>query len=182
LLDAALRSFASRGFHGTGTRDIAEAAGMSPAAVYVHYRSKEELLFELSLAGHRHVLELVQAAAAGPGGPDERMRELVRGYAEWHAQAHTHARVVQYEMAALEPEHAEQIASIRREVEATVRAVTTSGVESGHFRVTNLAMTALAVLSLGIDVARWYREDGTWTPAEIGEQYADLALRMLTAG
>src|SRR5690348_4933189 len=78
LLDAALRSFAARGFHGTGTRDIAEAAGMSPAAVYVHYRTKEELLFELSLAGHRHVLELITTAAGRRNEPDEQLREVVR--------------------------------------------------------------------------------------------------------
>ncbi|WP_238006459.1 TetR/AcrR family transcriptional regulator [Dactylosporangium sp. AC04546] len=181
LLDAALRSFAARGFHGTGTRDIAEAAGMSPAAVYVHYRTKEELLFALSLAGHRHVLELITAAAGRRTGPDEQLREVVREYTAWHAREHTHARVVQYEMAALTPEHAEEIAGIRREIEAKVRGIIRAGVDAGRFRPTDVGMAALALLSLGIDVARWYRADGAWTPEEIGEQYGELGLRMLSA-
>ena len=37
LLEAAVAAFADRGFHGTTTRDIATAAGLSPAAVYVHH-------------------------------------------------------------------------------------------------------------------------------------------------
>ncbi|WP_343869408.1 hypothetical protein [Dactylosporangium roseum] len=102
-------------------------------------------------------------------------------YTAWHARAHIHARVVQYEMAALAPEHTEEIARIRREIEATVRGLIRAGVDAGRFRVTNPGMAALALLSLGIDVARWYRGDGAWTPQEIGEQYGELARRMLDA-
>ena len=52
LLAAAIEAFAAKGLHGTTTRDIAAGAGMSPAALYVHHRSKEELLFLISRAGH----------------------------------------------------------------------------------------------------------------------------------
>ena len=64
LARAAAEAFAARGFHGTSTRHVAAAAGMSPAALYVHHRSKEELLHRLSLEGHRRVLALVRAAVA----------------------------------------------------------------------------------------------------------------------
>lgn len=52
-----------------------------------------------------------------------------------------------------------------------------TGREAGHFRAESPAMTALAVLSPGIDVARWYRDDGGWPPEKIGEHYGELALR-----
>src|SRR4051794_6434574 len=53
LLMGAVDAFAERGYHATTTRDIASRAGMSPAALYVHYRSKEELLFQLIRIGHQ---------------------------------------------------------------------------------------------------------------------------------
>lgn len=56
LLLAAVEAFAAKGFNATTTRDIANGAQMSSAAVYVHFRSKEELLFELSDAGHRRIM------------------------------------------------------------------------------------------------------------------------------
>ena len=59
LLAAAVAAFAAKGFHGTTTRDISTTAGMSPAALYVHHRSKEELLHQISLAGHERTLALV---------------------------------------------------------------------------------------------------------------------------
>ena len=35
---------------------------MSPAAVYVHYKSKSDLLYEISRIGHRSVLDKVEEA------------------------------------------------------------------------------------------------------------------------
>jgi hypothetical protein len=48
LLLAAVDSFWKSGFHASSTRDIAKRAKLSPAAVYVHFKSKEELLFRPS--------------------------------------------------------------------------------------------------------------------------------------
>ena len=49
ILDAALRLFSERGFARTSVRDIAEAAGITDAAIYYHFASKRDLfeaLFE----------------------------------------------------------------------------------------------------------------------------------------
>src|SRR5580658_7099946 len=45
ILLAAVECFAKTGFHAASTRDIAKKAKLSPAAVYVHFHSKEELLY-----------------------------------------------------------------------------------------------------------------------------------------
>jgi AcrR family transcriptional regulator len=182
LLDAALESFARRGFHGTSTRDIAEAAGMSPAAVYVHYSTKEQLLFELSLSGHEKVRRRMDDAAARSPDPAARLREVVREFTAWHARSQIHARVVQYEMAALSAEHAAEIAGLRRGIESVMRGLLKDGDAAGVFTVTDVPITALAILSLGIDVARWYRPEGEWSPEEIGERYAQMALDLARHG
>ena len=181
LVSAAVESFASKGFHGTTTRDIASAAGMSPAALYVHHRSKEELLFEISKAGHERTLALVDAALTVSDDPVEQLLAVVRGFTVHHARGHTSARIVNYELAALTPEHLEEIAAIRRAIEQRVRGLVDAGVRSGAFRKSNPRMTSLALLSLGIDVARWYRDEGAWTPEEIGDHYCELALRIVDA-
>ena len=66
LLAAAVTAFAERGYHATTTRDIAAAAGMSPAALYVHHASKEELLYEIARRGQCGAA--VRIAALGAGG------------------------------------------------------------------------------------------------------------------
>src|SRR5258708_316912 len=69
LLIAAVDAFAARGYHGTTTRDIADRAGLSPAGVYVHYRSKEELLYRIALIGHQHTHRVVADAKDSAATP-----------------------------------------------------------------------------------------------------------------
>lgn len=177
MLIAAAHAFAGKGYHATTTRDIASLAGMSPAAVYIHYRSKEELLFNISRVGHETSLTVLSEIE----GVDakERMKNAVAAFAGWHAEFHTTARVVQYELGALLPEHHAEVAELRRQIEQRMRAFIEDGIADGVFDVPDLKGATLAVLSLCIDVARWYQPGGKRTPNEIGAMYADLVLRML---
>lgn len=181
LLVAAVEAFAERGYHATTTRDIAGRAGMSPAALYIHYKTKEELLHRISRVGHDRALAILQAAAAGPGTAAERLDRAVRSFVVWHAERHTTARVVQYELDALSDEHRAEIIELRRRTDAAVRDILNDGVKAGEFDVPDVPGTTLAVLSLCIDVARWFNAQGRRTPDEVGALYADLVLRMVAA-
>ncbi|MDI3407251.1 TetR/AcrR family transcriptional regulator, partial [Streptomyces cavernicola] len=181
LLIAAVEAFAERGYHATTTRDIAGRAGMSPAALYIHYKTKEELLHKISTIGHTKALDILESAADGPGSAAERLAEAVRSFVVWHAGHHTTARVVQYELDALAEDHRAEVVLLRRRCDAAVRRILSDGVDAGEFEVPDVSGTTLAVLSLCIDVARWFNVDGRWTPNEVGEMYADLVQRMVGA-
>ncbi|CAM5565044.1 TetR family transcriptional regulator [Streptomyces spiroverticillatus] len=181
LLVAAVGAFAERGYHATTTRDIAGRAGMSPAALYIHYKTKEELLHRISRIGHDKALRILETAADGDGTAAERLADAVVTFVRWHAAHHTTARVVQYELDALGEEHRAEIVELRRRSDAAVRRIINDGVRSGEFDVPDVPGTTLAVLSLCIDVARWFNVEGRRTPDEVGALYADLVLRMVTA-
>ncbi|MFE2727975.1 TetR/AcrR family transcriptional regulator [Kitasatospora sp. NPDC059327] len=181
LLQAAVESFAERGFHATTTRDIATAAGMSPAALYIHYPSKAALLAEISRAGHAATLALVRDAVAGEGDPVDRMRHLVEEFTAWHARARTVGRVVNYELHALPADAYTVVAALRLDIEREVSALIEAGVGAGAFEVVEVRTAARAVTSLGIDVSRWYTGRSSETPEELGRRYGDLVLRMLGA-
>lgn len=181
LLAAAVESFAEKGFTATTTRDIAARAGMSPAAVYVHHDTKESLLHTVSLDGHRAALRVVQEAAAAGEDPVERLRTLVREFSAWHASNSRVGRIVQYEFDALTPEHRDEIAALRRDIERQARTVLEDGVAAGLFAVEDVPGTARAILSLSIDLVRWFSPDGAQSPEDIARLHADLALRMVLA-
>jgi AcrR family transcriptional regulator len=181
LVSAAVSAFAAKGFHGTTTRDIANAAGLSPAGVYVHYASKEDLLFSISEEGHRGVLAAMRAATARAQAPAGRLASVVRAFALWHAERHTRARVVNYELSALTPEHYAVISEIRRQITREVEGVVEAGRLDGSFDVADARMTAGSLLSLGIDVARWYRDPGRLSPEQVADHHVDLALRIVGA-
>ncbi|MFJ5839331.1 TetR/AcrR family transcriptional regulator [Streptomyces shenzhenensis] len=182
LLIAAVEAFAERGYHATTTRDIAGRAGMSPAALYIHYKTKEELLHRISRIGHDKALDILRTAARREGSATERLADAVSSFVRWHAGRRTTARVVQYELDALGPDARAEILALRRQVDAEVRGIIQEGVTSGEFDVLDVRGTTLAVLSLCIDVARWFNVNGPRTPEEVGALYADLVLRMVGAG
>ncbi|TWE11590.1 TetR/AcrR family transcriptional regulator [Rudaeicoccus suwonensis] len=181
LLDAARDAFAAKGFHGTTTRDIAAAAGMSPAALYVHHPTKESLLFEISRAGHEATVARLSAARAATVSPTEQLRLMVREFVIGHTARHTTARVVNYELEALTPEHRVVIDELRHAIQQLMREVLAAGVESGEFACADIGMTANAIMGMSIDVARWYHEDGDWSGERIAAHHADTAVLMAGA-
>src|SRR5262245_18600758 len=180
LLLAALDAFAEHGYFATTTRQIAARADLSPAAVYVHYPSKADMLAEICRRGHAEVLADIETALERPGTPGERVRRFVTVFAAFHARRNTLGRVIQYELRALPPERFREVAAMRDRFEQLIRAELERGIAAGEFRVDDLGATGVAILSLGIDVARWYGAvSDRMTPGQLGELYADLVARML---
>ncbi|MBO1756419.1 TetR/AcrR family transcriptional regulator [Allobranchiibius sp. CTAmp26] len=181
LLDAARTSFADKGFHGTTTRDIAAAAGMSPAAVYVHHRTKESLLHELSLEGHRATMASLDAAVRDcPDDPVTLLHAWVTAFVTGHALGHTTARIVNYELEALTPEHRAEVEHWRSRIQESLIDILERGCGAGVFAVdTHVAASAIA--GMGVDVARWFRDDAGTTATDLAREFADLAVRMVRA-
>lgn len=179
LLAAAVEAFGERGYHATTTRQIAERAGMSPAGMYIHFDSKQDILYQVSRRGHAAVLGVVEDALAADAPPEEQVRRFVEAFTAWHAWNHSSARIQQYELHALAREHFAEIRSVRSRFGHMLKQELRRGVQSGTFTINDLDITALAILSLGIDVARWYRPGIDPEPDALGRQYADLVLMML---
>ncbi len=180
LLTAAVRCFASNGYHGTTTRDIASVVGLSPAALYVYFPSKELVLYEVIRTGHVRALEWITAAELQQiEDESEHLQATVARYTEFHARHHVIARVCQYDLAALAKEHYDEILQLRHETNSVFRKVVATGVDSGSFAEVDVKRVARAMLSLGIDLARWYRHDGSETPEQIGLFNAGIALTMV---
>lgn len=182
LLDAAVEAFGQNGFASTTTRDIASRAGMSPAAVYVHHASKEDLLFAVSLAGHVDALAALRSSDDPSASPRERAKAMIAAFTRWHAHHSQMARVVQHEISSLTPEHRAEIAHYRRQMSEAVRDVLRDGVADGSLQVDDINGTALAMLSIPIDLVRWYSPDGPTTPDQLAELYSELAGRMIVSG
>jgi len=187
MVQAAIEAFAEQGYHATTTRDIAARAGLSPAALYVHYPSKAALLGQISRVGHEAALALVEEAAGAaddPRGPVERLCAVASSFTAWHARHHRMARVIQYELGALLPQDRGAVVAVRRRIERVLEEIVAQGAAAGAMSTggdeTPRALSR-AILSLGIDVARWYDPSRRESPEHLGRLYADLAARMVGA-
>jgi AcrR family transcriptional regulator len=179
VLWAALESFSERGYHATTTRQISERADLSPTAMYAHYGAKMDLLVLMSEVGHAAVVDEIDAAAAAGVDTVDSVRRFVHTFAAWHARNHILGRVVQYEMRTIPVERSERIRSLRRDITRRLRELLELGVAESVFTIDDLGVTTVSILSLGIDIARWY--SGHPGAEELASAHADLVMRMIGA-
>lgn len=76
ILAGALERFTAYGYRRTALEDIAQAAGLSRASVYVHFRNKEDVFRALARQLHAEGLAAAEAAAETPGPFATRLRAL----------------------------------------------------------------------------------------------------------
>lgn len=66
ILSAALSCFAEKGYSGCSVQEIADRAGVSKGALYVYYKSKEELFIAMFQAKHSQGAARAHQAYANP--------------------------------------------------------------------------------------------------------------------
>ena len=148
------------------------------AALYVYFRSKEEVLYQIAVSALDFTIEVTATEANRPVPPAQRLQDLVRVLTIWHTYNSQVAHVVLYQTGALSAVHAADIAAKQREVGRIVRQVITDGVRSGDFDVPDTGAATIAVLSLCLDVARWYHPGYRLSPQQLGDFHAAAALRI----
>ncbi len=137
ILSVALELFASRGFAGTSIRELADGLGVTTAALYYHFESKDAVLEALS---ERFLTGLERLLAAHPrSGEEEVKRAVLGGYLDVIAADPELARVMAYDPAVeRHPVIGRRVADViddlvahlaapRRSAEARVRAVAALG-------------------------------------------------------
>lgn len=178
---AACEVFAAKGYGLATTREIAASLGMSPGAVYPHYKTKESLLFAIAMEGHRAVLDALLAADDPARSPTERLRAAIASFVRWHAENRAIARVIQYELRALTDDHFELIAGLRRATTRVFTEIAEAGAASGEFSFGDVSTVTLALTSLGIDVSRWFPVRNHADADDLADDYAEIALRIVGA-
>jgi AcrR family transcriptional regulator len=84
ILQAALQSFATKGFTQTTMEDIRQLSGASMGSIYHHFNNKEMLAYALFLEGRGELNAALQAALV-EATPQEGIQALVRAYLDWFA-------------------------------------------------------------------------------------------------
>jgi TetR/AcrR family transcriptional regulator, repressor of fatR-cypB operon len=78
ILDAALRLFTDRGYHGTTIPEIAAKAGVAAGTIYSHFLGKEHVVNVLYRRTKQRMIEQVLAGLPGPGNVRQQFHQL------WH--------------------------------------------------------------------------------------------------
>ena len=82
ILDQAQRLFFAHGYHGVSIRDIVQACGLSNAALYYHFGSKQNLFVQVFKEYVARATRQLQQAGAGQGSCRERLSGMADAYAQ----------------------------------------------------------------------------------------------------
>jgi AcrR family transcriptional regulator len=180
IAEAAVEAMSEHGYHGTSVRDIADRAGMSSAALYHHFTSKQDLLFHITDRGIDALVRQTEAALrASPNDPAARLRAIVRVHVLTHTENQQGSFIGNSEIRSLEPANRAIVVSKRDQQKRLFDEVVRDGADRGAFTTPYPNEASMAIITMCTAVAQWYRPDGPLRPDEIAERYADLALAML---
>jgi AcrR family transcriptional regulator len=172
ILRRAAAAFRDEGFHAAGMREIARAAGMTPGNLYYYFENKDDLLYACQRRTLERLLRDARAIAAGEGGPEDRLRALVRAHVLCLLEE-TGGSAAHLEFRALPAPRRAEIARRRDAYERVVRGVIAQGVRCGAFRAVEPKLAALAVLGAVNATVTWWRPEGPLAPAAIADAFAD---------
>lgn len=82
ILDLAIPLFARSGYDGVSMRDIADTVGLTPAALYHHFKDKDELYIDAVAQAFRQKTSAVELIVEGDGSALQRLE----GFVVWFAQ------------------------------------------------------------------------------------------------
>ncbi|GAA6754598.1 TetR family transcriptional regulator [Thermus sp. 2.9] len=177
ILHVAGTLFSQRGYHATSMRELARHLNLQGGSLYAHIQSKEEILLEVVRQAAERFLAVLESLPEG--SPVDRVRALVKGHLRVIAEELPRATVFFHEWKHLSPPLLEEAKALRRRYEEGVQGVIQQGVEKGAFRVENVRLATLFVLSALNWTYQWYRPDGPLSLEELAEAYARLVLRAL---
>jgi len=178
---AALRLFAHKGYAGTGIRELADEAGLSPASIYNHIGSKEDLLARIMIEGNERLAATTAAALRMVSRPEDRLGVLAQVHVFVHASFSQEARVIDAEFRSLTGVHRDRVLKQRDDYEQLWAQALQAGTASGSLKVDDQHVTRLALLTMCTGVAHWFRPEGPDDAFAISVGHADLVLLSVRA-
>jgi AcrR family transcriptional regulator len=149
IIAAARTLFARNGFHGTGTSEIAAAAGCSEPVIYKHFASKHALFAAVLEDSTRIMRDKFDAAADGEGGLFDGYLRFVRGLAGDSRVAElSRLRYLALTLTA-DPAIRASLAAMVAQWQAGVRAAIEDGRANGRIRE-DVDVESVAMLFFGL--------------------------------
>lgn len=172
LLDAALATFGSHGYHDTSMNDVAEAAGVTKPVLYQHFSSKHDLyLAVLGEVGER-LRTTVATGVASARTPREQVEEGFSAWFRWVAEERVGFAVLFAGESRRDPDFTREIARVERAMAETIsRLIVVDGL-SGDQRL----LLGFGIVGLAETTSRhWLAHDVDLGPEELAEQVAGMA-------
>ena len=190
-LAAAARLFYVQGYPQTTTREITNACGLTPGALYNHFSSKEEILWVIVEGAYTKTAEVCEEAVRkGNGDPASELRELIFAMTKLHTSDYqVQAIVARGERRRLPKKQIAEIEEIHDRIRQAFTTTLTRCIEAGLVELPEIGgeppdlwTVARALIGFCIYPGFWYAEDEPLSPEQLADLFSTLIARMLLQG
>ncbi len=149
ILRVAVELFIRQGYHGLAMREIAQALGVSKAALYYHFRDKEELFLAILETNLGEIGAAIDAAVAAHDTAPQRIRALVREILLQPVEQRAVIRLASHEAAHLSPTAQQELGRVYEiKFWGRIRDLLAAGSATGELREMDAAVATWALLGM----------------------------------
>jgi len=149
ILRTAKSLFIQQGYHGLAMRQISEAVGVSKAALYYHFKDKEELFLAILNIYLNEIESAINEIQSKPVSSSEHIRMFVEYILSQPAEQRAVIRLGSQEMAQLSASSRKTFGKIYREkFIGKLIAIFQAGIERGEFKSLNAEIATWALLGI----------------------------------
>ena len=176
MLDAGVRVFSRRGYHGASMDEIAEEAGISKPMVYAYLGTKEELFVACLHREGTRMMEAIAGAAAPDLPADERLWRGLRAFFGF-VGAHRDGWSVLYRQARAEPLFAGELTVMRARMVEVVAGMLDHALraEGREVAETELEVVAYALVGATESLADWLADRPEADPEKTATRMMNVA-------
>lgn len=175
ILSAASQVFGERGFAGSGMREIAAAADLSPANLYHYFHSKDEILYFCQDRTLNRVLEAMELARKTRGQVAARMQALAVTHVLCLIEG-VEGTAAHFEVDPVTPGLREAITAKRERYKRGISALIALGIRRAEFRRCNPIFAMRGFLGALNWTPHWFRPEGAHSAREVANHIAEYAV------
>ncbi len=186
ILQTAADLFLQHGYQGTSLAAIGDRLGMTAAAIYYHFRSKEDVLFTYLERAMRELITRTEMAVAAAPSPEGRLEAFTVTFVTFQleplerlpAGTSTPYGISQL-IDGLGPANGRKMVKLFWQYIESLRAVIGEGIDQGVFRPVDVTASAFAVIGMVEHAGMWFRHDTGLRAADVAALYGSHAIHML---
>ena len=187
ILQAAATAFHTLGFDGASVKNVAERVGITPAALYWHFKSKQDILYALLEDKMQDFVEFVLAASGQDEDPSRQLELIAAAHARWQlSQQHilgfigtTHS--ISILASGLTTRQRNVLETWQRKYLERLAEILRGGVRLKQFVIEDPTATALMIIAMCDHVTTWFKESGKLDAATVALMHGRYAVRMVSA-
>ena len=178
VLQSAANIFFAKGFHATSIEDVARDVGMLKGSLYYYIKSKDDLLFQLLLAGIEDGDAFIARQIDVAGDPVEQLERAIRAQIDYIIQNKVPFGLFLHEFDSLSGKRQQKLISVMSRYNSRFVDLVRRGQQQGKLIGGEPWLIVNGILGMCNWLYRWYDTDHVSGP----EQIKQVFLRMILSG